>query len=169
MGPADCHLTQALEPLYTEGEPIEPYEWAGANADQYDPEANNAWGDLPMFVSCSASLRCSLSGNLFRNSCGVMASIPHYCSRSYTKGVFSEQLCLVERNAAIVDLLGALGSFALQREDITDPDDEFRGLAPKSLSKSCDKDGSCEPEENAWAYLPDVEVRFSCDGHGLCA
>ena len=49
----------------------------------------------------------------------------------------------------------------MQREDITDPDDEFRGLAPKSLSKSCDKDGSCEPEENAWAYLPDVEVRVS--------
>ena len=32
-------------------------------------------------------------------------------------------------------------------------------MAPKSLSKSCDKDGSCEPEENAWGYLPDVEVR----------
>lgn len=51
-----------------------------------------------------------------------------------------------------------------QRDDITDPDDEFRGLAPKSLSKSCDKDGSCEPPENAWAYLPDVEVceMFAC-------
>lgn len=27
------------------------------------------------------------------------------------------------------------------------------------MSKSCDKDGSCEPAENAWAYLPDVEVK----------
>ena len=45
-----------------------------------------------------------------------------------------------------------------QREDISDPDTEFRGLAPKSLAKSCDKDGSCPPEENVWGYLPDVEV-----------
>lgn len=87
-------MDAALEPLYTEGEPITPYEWAGAHAAEYDPEAQNAWGDLPMF-----------------------------------------------------------------REDISDPDDEFRGLAPKSMSKSCDKDGSCEPEENAWAYLPDVEAK----------
>lgn len=42
---------QALEPLYTEGEAIAPYEWAGAHAAAYDPEAQNAWGDLPMFVS----------------------------------------------------------------------------------------------------------------------
>ena len=48
--------------------------------------------------------------------------------------------------------------FFLQRDDITDPDDEFRGLAPKSLSKSCDKDGSCVDPENVWDYLPDVEV-----------
>jgi len=50
-----------LEPLYTEGEPITPYEWAGAHASDYDPEAQNAWGDLPMFVSCypmQASMRC---------------------------------------------------------------------------------------------------------------
>ena len=44
-------MHQALEPLYTEGEPIEPYEWLGNHADDYDPEAQNAWGDLPMFVS----------------------------------------------------------------------------------------------------------------------
>ena len=65
---ADFHLTQALEPLYTEGEPIEPYEWAGNNADQYDPEAQNAWGDLPMFVSARivASIHCLLSGGARR-------------------------------------------------------------------------------------------------------
>lgn len=44
-------MMQALEPLYTEGEPIAPYEWAGAHAADYDPEAQNAWGDLAMFVS----------------------------------------------------------------------------------------------------------------------
>jgi hypothetical protein len=42
---------QALEPLYTEGEAVTPYEWAGAHKDEYDPEANNAWGDLKMAVS----------------------------------------------------------------------------------------------------------------------
>ena len=42
---------QALEPLYTEGEAVTPYEWAGAHKAEYDPEANNAWGDLKMAVS----------------------------------------------------------------------------------------------------------------------
>lgn len=48
-----------------------------------------------------------------------------------------------------------------QREDIVDPDMEFAGMAAKSMAKSCDKDGSCEPQENVWDYLPDVEVRFT--------
>ena len=55
----------------------------------------------------------------------------------------------------------------MQREDITDPDDEFRGLAPKSLSKSCDKDGSCVEPENVWAYLPDVEVSSNPNSNAL--
>jgi hypothetical protein len=51
-GVADVHGTwQALEPLYTEGEAIEPYEWVGAHTADYDPESQNAWGDLPMAVS----------------------------------------------------------------------------------------------------------------------
>eukprot|EP00277_Geminigera_cryophila_P004930 CAMPEP_0179434752 /NCGR_PEP_ID=MMETSP0799-20121207/19006_1 /TAXON_ID=46947 /ORGANISM="Geminigera cryophila, Strain CCMP2564" /LENGTH=184 /DNA_ID=CAMNT_0021213725 /DNA_START=8 /DNA_END=562 /DNA_ORIENTATION=+ len=86
----------ALEPLYTEGaddEVISPYEWAGANAAQYDPEAQNAWGDLPM-----------------------------------------------------------------AREDINDSG-EFNGMAAKSMSKSCDKDGSCMPQENVWSYLPEFEPK----------
>ncbi len=36
--------------LYYSGgvNPISPYAWAGVHAPEYDPEANNAWGDLPM-------------------------------------------------------------------------------------------------------------------------
>jgi hypothetical protein len=44
-------MAQALEPLYTEGEPITPYSWAGAHKADYDAEAQNAWGDLAMEVS----------------------------------------------------------------------------------------------------------------------
>jgi hypothetical protein len=86
-------MDAALEPLYTEHN-IDPYEWAGNHADDYDPEAQNAWGDLPM-----------------------------------------------------------------DRDDIFDPDDLLRGDAPKDMSKSCDKDDSCEPAENVWEYLPEVEAK----------
>ena len=44
-------MAQALEPLYTEGEPIAPYSWVGAHKADYDAEAQNAWGDLAMEVS----------------------------------------------------------------------------------------------------------------------
>ncbi|KAJ1492192.1 hypothetical protein T484DRAFT_1881485 [Baffinella frigidus] len=47
----------ALEPLYTSGdenEVIMPYSWAGVHAAQYDPEAQNAFADLPMVVRSSA-------------------------------------------------------------------------------------------------------------------
>lgn len=37
----------------------------------------------------------------------------------------------------------------------------FAGTAPKSMSKSCDKDGSCEEPENVWDYLPEKEVSFA--------
>eukprot|EP00286_Rhodomonas_abbreviata_P010972 CAMPEP_0181324054 /NCGR_PEP_ID=MMETSP1101-20121128/20134_1 /TAXON_ID=46948 /ORGANISM="Rhodomonas abbreviata, Strain Caron Lab Isolate" /LENGTH=169 /DNA_ID=CAMNT_0023432163 /DNA_START=519 /DNA_END=1028 /DNA_ORIENTATION=+ len=84
----------ALEPLYTEGEAIEPYTWADANGAMHDPEQNNVYADLPMTA-----------------------------------------------------------------DSIFDPDDEFRGLAPKDLSKSCDKTDSCVPEENVLEYLPDAEAR----------
>ncbi|EKX35166.1 hypothetical protein GUITHDRAFT_155557 [Guillardia theta CCMP2712] len=47
----------------------------------------------------------------------------------------------------------------MERDSIFDPDDEFRGLAPKDMSKSCDKFGSCEEPVNAWADLPDTEAR----------
>jgi len=57
-------FVQALEPLYTEGaddEVISPYKWAGANAAQYDPEAQNPWGDLPMAVSAFPTYLFSLT------------------------------------------------------------------------------------------------------------
>ena len=44
-------MAQALEPLYTEGEPIAPYSWVGAHKADYDAEAQNAWGNLAMEVS----------------------------------------------------------------------------------------------------------------------
>uniref|UniRef100_A0A6T8K1X5 Uncharacterized protein n=1 Tax=Hemiselmis andersenii TaxID=464988 RepID=A0A6T8K1X5_HEMAN len=37
----------ALDDLYNE-HGIETYVWAGAHADGYDPETQNAWADLPM-------------------------------------------------------------------------------------------------------------------------
>jgi hypothetical protein len=71
---------QALEPLYTEGEPVEPYEWAGAHADAYDPEAQNAWGDLPMFVSAPASA-FSLLFNIHCHYCRTLF-VAILCARS---------------------------------------------------------------------------------------
>ena len=41
-----------------------------------------------------------------------------------------------------------------QRGDIKDPDDEFRGIAAKDMSKA-----HHVPDENVWDYLPAVEVR----------
>ena len=41
-----------------------------------------------------------------------------------------------------------------QRDDIKDPDDEFRGIAAKDMTKA-----HHVPEENVWDYLPAVEVR----------
>lgn len=90
----DMLYDAALEPLYTTGEPIEEYVWQAKHAAGYDPEAQNSWGDLPLFSA-----------------------------------------------------------------DIKDPDDEYRGLAPKDMSKDCSKDGSCQQPENVWAYLPDVEAK----------
>ena len=69
------------------------YKWVGKHAAEYDPEAQNAWGDLPM-----------------------------------------------------------------KRADIKDPDFEFRGQAPKDMSKSCDKTNSCKEEVNVWGDLPTEEV-----------
>lgn len=33
------------------------------------------------------------------------------------------------------------------------------GTAEKSMSKSCDKTGSCQPPVNAWDYLPETEEK----------
>ncbi len=41
-----------------------------------------------------------------------------------------------------------------QRGDIKDPDDDFRGIAAKDMSKA-----HHVPDENVWDYLPAVEVR----------
>ena len=41
-----------------------------------------------------------------------------------------------------------------QRDAIKDPDDEFRGIAAKDMSKA-----HHVPDENVWDYLPAVEVR----------
>jgi hypothetical protein len=81
----------ALDPLYSsDPDPIEVYKWVAANADGFDAEKQNAWGDLPMKAA-----------------------------------------------------------------EIKDPDDDFRGTAPKDLSKSCAATGKCEDEFNAWAFLVD--------------
>jgi hypothetical protein len=42
----------------------------------------------------------------------------------------------------------------LQREDIVDPDDVFRGQAVKDMSKSCDKTFSCPEIFNVLDTLP---------------
>ena len=35
----------------------------------------------------------------------------------------------------------------------------FAGTAEKSMSKSCDKTGSCQPPVNEWDYLPETEEK----------
>lgn len=57
------------------------------------------------------------------------------------------------------EVQNAWADLPMKRADIKDPDVEFRGEAPKDLSKSCDKTNSCKEEVNAWDYLPEKEEK----------
>lgn len=65
------------------------------------------------------------------------------------------------KNAYDPEANNPLGDLPMKAADIKDPDEEFRGMAPKSMATSCYSTNSCPPEENVYDYLPEHEVMFT--------